>query len=122
MPVLVMRDHASRLSFSEVFPVKGTKHAYCVKQVCANIETLGHSKFILRSDQEPAILDLCSSVIQDCKSKGIDVLKEHSPVGESQSNGVVERAIQDVEGLVRTLKDDLESRYIQRYHNLLLLM
>ena len=35
---------------------------------------------------------------------------ENSPVGESQSNGMVERAIQTWEGQVRTMKDALETR------------
>ena len=38
---------------------------------------------------------------------------ESSPVGDSQSNGMVERGIQTWEGQVRTLKDALEHR-IQR--------
>ena len=33
-----------------------------------------------------------------------------SPFGQSQSNGVVERAIQSVEGQVRVLRDALEAR------------
>ena len=109
MPVLVLRDHTSRFTFSEVFPVKGTGHVYCAKQVVANVEFLGHSKFILKSDQEPAILDLRNQVIKDCKAHGIDVLKEESPVGESQSNGVIERAIQDVKGLVPVDVDDIKA-------------
>ena len=35
---------------------------------------------------------------------------ENSPVGESESNGAVERAIQTWEGQVRTMKDALASR------------
>ncbi len=39
---------------------------------------------------------------------------EESPVKESQSNGEVERAIQEVQGQVRTTKAALESRYENR--------
>ena len=37
-------------------------------------------------------------------------IPEQSPVGSSQSNGVIERAIQDVEGQIRTIKSDLDTR------------
>ena len=46
---------------------------------------------------------------------------EASPVGSSQSNGFIERAIQDEEGQIRTIKSDLESRIqgaIPSSHNL----
>ena len=39
------------------------------------------------------------------------IAEEESPVGESQSNGAVERAIQDVQAQMRTLKIALEYRY-----------
>ena len=38
-------------------------------------------------------------------------MKEHSPVGSSASNGLVERAIQSVQGQVRVLKLALEGRW-----------
>jgi len=44
----------------------------------------------------------------------VDVVLEESPEPESQSNGEVERAIQTIQGQVRTMKDRLESRYGQR--------
>ena len=37
-------------------------------------------------------------------------IHERPPVGSSQSNGFVERAIQDAEGQIRTIKLDFESR------------
>ena len=40
-----------------------------------------------------------------------EVAIEESPVGEHQSNGEVENAVQRVEGQVRTIKDSLEARY-----------
>ena len=111
LPILVIRDHASRTVFSHVVPCKGTKHQYPLNQSVADIEQLGHSKFILKSDQEPSILDLRADIISRCKDQGISIIPENSPTGESQSNGVIERAIQDVEGMVRTLKDQLECSY-----------
>ena len=39
-----------------------------------------------------------------------EVVPEASPKGESKSNGEVERAVQSVHGLARTLKDFLEQQ------------
>ncbi len=63
---------------------------------------------ILKSDQEPAMLELKELVKIERED---DIVLEESPVKESQSNGEVERAIQEVQGQVRTTKAALESRY-----------
>ena len=111
LPILVIRDHASKTVFSHVVPCKGTSQQYPIAQSVDDIEQLGHAKLILKSDQEPAILDLRDTIIARCKEKKISIIPENSPTGESQSNGVIERAIQDVEGMIRTLKDQLECSY-----------
>lgn len=36
---------------------------------------------------------------------------EESPVGEHQSNGEVENAVRRIQGMIRTIRDGLESRY-----------
>ena len=49
-------------------------------------------------------------------------IHESSPVGSSQSNGLIERAIQAVEGQIRTMKLDLESHIGEKIpsdHNLI---
>ena len=45
------------------------------------------------------------------KAVDTDIGIEHSPVGESRSNGAVENAIQRVQGQFRTMKFGLEERY-----------
>ena len=59
------------------------------------------------SDQEPSIVALCDAVKNGWHS---EIVPEASPKGESKSNGDVERAVQSVHGLARTLKDFLEQR------------
>jgi hypothetical protein len=55
-----------------------------------NLAKLGHRKVVLRSDQEPAMLDLIAGVIE---ARQDPTIPQNSPVGESQSNGLVERAV-----------------------------
>ena len=44
LPILVIRDHASKFVYSHVVPSKGTSHAYPAAQTFSDIEQLGHSK------------------------------------------------------------------------------
>ena len=68
---------------------------------------LGYKKVTLCSDQEPAILDLIEGVIAARKEPTIP---QNSPVGESQANGLVERAVRSVKDQVRTLRLALQKR------------
>ena len=87
---------------------------------------------VFKSDQENAIGDLLNNIAKRraaaTKMEKADdeemvptiggggpadrprTIHEAAPVGSSQSNGFIERAIQDEEGQIRTLKSDLESK------------
>ena len=49
-------------------------------------------------------------MVRSERPEQIEIQPEESPVGESKSNGEVERAIQSVQGQIRSLKSSLESR------------
>ena len=107
--VLVGRDRESRVTFSHVVPVKGGELDWISEQVARDILRLGHhGDLILRSDQEPAIIDLLSRVAK-LRGEGRTHL-EHSPVGDSRANGVAERTVQTIEKLLRVHKLALEDR------------
>ena len=110
MPIIVIKDRKTRIIRARVVPQKGN-HAYGIKVVSGVIESLGHSRVILKSDQEPAIISLKDAVKSEVRA---DVVMEESPEYESRSNGEVERAIQTIQGQFRAMKDRLESRYNQR--------
>ena len=71
---------------------------------------LGRTNVILKTDQELAIRD--EQRAKRGKRKR-DAILENSPVGESQSNGIVERCIQTVVAQVRTMKGALEKKHKQ---------
>ena len=62
---------------------------------------------ILKSDGEPSIVALKEAVRLE---RGERIVLESSPVKESKSNGIIENAIQQVQGQIRAIKDGLESR------------
>eukprot|EP00969_Alexandrium_andersonii_P366171 15467863-Alexandrium_andersonii.AAC.1 len=73
----------------------------------AEIAYFGYKHVVLKSDQEPSLKALQEAVKREDRW---DVQLGESPVGESKSNGVIERAVQDVQAQVRTLRDALEGR------------
>ena len=68
-------------------------------------------EIIVKSDQEPAIKHLVDEVARRKAEVGGRLIKENSPVDSHASNGVVERAIQSVQGQVRVMKGALEARW-----------
>ena len=68
----------------------------------------GHRRVgVLKADQEVAIADVQRQVVALRLGETVPV---NSLVGESQSNGRDENAVQRVQGLIRTPKDALERR------------
>ena len=62
---------------------------------------------MLKVDKEPSIVALQQRISEAWTG---EVITENSPVGSSQSNGVVEKAVQETEGQIRTVKIALEGR------------
>jgi hypothetical protein len=108
--IIVAKEPESKYLVSSVVPLKGASHEFPAKRLCAFLKELGleHQDVTLKSDQEPAILDLLREVAK--KRVPANTFFEESPIGESQSNGVIERGNQTVEGQIRVLKDALEMR------------
>ena len=102
-----MKDRDSKTIFADVVEAKGRGLGGTVENVVRNIASLGYKKVTLCSDQEPAILDLIEGIIAARKEPTIP---QNSPVGESQANGLVERAFRSVKDQVRTLRLALQKR------------
>ena len=76
-----------------------------VSQICEDLETVGmkSERIIVKSDQEPAVADVAREVAK-IRSAEHGTAIDNSSVGDSNSNGTIERTIQDVEGMCRTLR------------------
>ena len=110
IPVLVGRERNSKFLLAHVVPFKGAGVDWVVSQLVRDLRKMGiHGKVILKSDQENAITDVLHAVARRRGKEDEEsiTLVEASPKGESQSNGVAERAVQDIEEGVRTHKLDL---------------
>ena len=113
VPVLVGGEKETKVMIAHMVPFKGGGVNWLVEHLIRDLRKMGvHGKVILKSDQENAILDVLNDVCKQRRkeSDSAVTLLESSPKGESQSNGIAERAVQDLEAGVRTHKLDLAVR------------
>ena len=90
---------------AEVSNQPGKVDDYPVKVLIRDLDRLGYKKVNGKCDQENAITAVCKAVKATWKGEWI---QEFSPKYEHQPNGEVERAVQTIHGLARTLKDHVE--------------
>ena len=97
---------------AHVVPYKGGGVEWVIDQLEKGLRKFGiHGKVILNSDQENAILDVLKDLAKSRAKDGLqETIIESSPQGESQSNGIAERAVQDIENGVCIHKFDFESK------------
>ena len=89
--------------------MKGAVIDWVIQQCARDLERLGHDgQITLKSDQEPAIVDVLREIANFRGSRG--TLLGHSPVSDSQSNGFIERGIRSVEEMTRVILLDLSCR------------
>ena len=107
---MVVKDGRSKAAFPIPVPQKGLDaEEYATRHLLRVLDFMGYAEVIIRSDQEVALDKVIESVKQH-RGPGTQTMTEKSPVGDSKSNGLVERANREVEGQVRTMASALESK------------
>ena len=112
LTVLVAQDRETKMKLASAMPSKSTGN-FIAKRILAFMREVGceHGVVTIKSDQEPAMKAIVSEVGRlRAAAGGGRMTVEMSPVGQSQSNGIAERAIQSVEGQARVMKNALEDR------------
>jgi hypothetical protein len=113
VPILCARSRGCKMTLASAVPSKSTG-TFVAKRILAFLREIGceHGDVIFKSDNEPAIVAILDDVaaLRAASSAG-RVIRENSVVGDSKTNGVAERAIQSVEGMVRVLKAAVETRW-----------
>ena len=109
VPVLVMVDKDTACIFAYVLESKSsTLPSWIPRELQRCIQQLGYfGAIILKGDREPSLTAVLHHV---ARLRQAPTQIEHNAVGDSQSNGRVERAVQTVEMMTRTFKLDLENR------------
>ena len=110
---LVARERGTRAVLSTVVPRKSTGEWIC-RRPMAWLREIGLElvDITVKSDSEPASTSLIVSwsTLRGMK-RGLRIVSESGPVGSSKSNGIVERAIQSVQGMVRTTRSAIEENW-----------
>lgn len=113
LAMLVGRERKTRATVATVVPRKSTGE-WVSRRLMAWLRELGveFNDIIVKSDNEPALVSMVEAWgrLRAVKGGGKMVV-EHSPVRSSQSNGVVERGIQAVQGMIRTMRSALEEKW-----------
>ena len=79
---MVAKCHWSKCTFAHVVPQKGVDpDHYAVERLAKDIQWLGHTKIILKTDNEHAILKLLREILKQLKIGGQEQASEsHPPV------------------------------------------
>ena len=102
-PILVLKDTKSKALFAHACPCKGA-HEAVVNKLIDDINMLGYRRILVRTDGEPALLDLWEKVRE--KWSG-EIVKVESMPGDHNTNSEAEQAIQKIEDEMRTWKSFL---------------
>ena len=93
---------------------KGNGDPWIAGKIKDDIEEFGYggAPVRIKSDQEPAIVDVPRAVI--AKRGNAPTIPVNSVGGDSQSNGRVENIIKKVRNILKTIISSLESRWSVR--------
>ncbi len=113
MMCVVIRCYETRCVFGHVVPCKGSdEDKYVVDLICSDLAWLGHTRVLLKTDNERALLSLVAKALMAIRVQVTmdTVSTEQSPEGDSQGNGGTEVGVRALRGQFRTLKICLERR------------
>ncbi len=111
--MIVARDRQTKMTFAHVTDCKGPRDEWIVNRLVEDIGTLGHADVIIKTDGEPALV----KVMEAMQGKRTHAsIPEHPPAYDPQSNGAIEKAVDEVMGVLRCLKIGLERRIRTEIH------
>ena len=97
---------ATRSIFAHAVPKKGLSQdlgpeGYLIEQTRDDILWLGHHQVMIRSDNEPALLQVVDRALIALKAKGVTSSSEGSVPYDPQTNGAAENAVRLLKGSLR---------------------
>ena len=108
---MIAREHKTTYTGAFTCPGKSTKEEEYSDQIvsrCAKfVDSLGYKRVAMKSDQERSMRALQQRVQREVQC---EMILTNSKRYDSKANGAAEKAVQDIEGQVRTLKLHLENR------------
>ena len=106
-PIMVAKDRRAGMVFALPVEREGAADPQAVEKLAGWVDVLGWTQVTVRSDGEPAVMQVAAAV-RDARRAGSVTTLETSAPGDHAGNGLAERAVGLVGGMVRTLKNELE--------------
>ena len=104
-PIMVTKSEADRWVTPDVVPAKGATNPYGAQVLAEIIVQTGVPKLILKSDGEPAVKELKREAVKRAREEvNVEVIFEESHAYVSETAGLVEQAVRQIEERTRTLR------------------
>ena len=101
--------------FMHAVPKKGLDaRGYSASCLSKSVLSMGHARCVLRSDNEPAMLQIVKTATGQVRLGGVDIVDEGSTPHDPQTNGRAEAAVKLLKGLMNVHKLSFERR-LQRH-------
>ena len=111
---LLFRCHTSKAVFAWTIPYKGDgEDGYVTGLLVTALKWLGYTRYILKSDNEPALLAMAHAAMKMARVEIPEMeqlTEEHPTAYDSQANGATEVGVRAMRGDIRTARSDLEDR------------
>ena len=104
---LIARDKWTKMLHASLVECKGTGDDSAAKNLKEFITNVGYKKLELKTDGEPALIDVAKAVKAVSEA---DILLRNPPAHDPKANGVAERAVREFKEQLRTVKIALERR------------
>ena len=100
--ILVVYCGATKALLAHAGLKKGADdEGYIVEQLKQDVLWLGHHRIVMRSDNDPALLQVIERVMAVLKMAGVDPADEGSVPHDPQTNGAAESAVRMLKGTVK---------------------
>ena len=108
LKIIVGKDEPTGMLASHRVQAKGPGDELIIRRLVKDLSELGRGDVIFKADGEPSMLAVQKAVA--LMRKDLVTRPENPPAYNPESNGSVEKAVQDVSGQVRSFKLALEAR------------
>ena len=100
------------MTFAAAVSTKGGGDPHAARLLAKWINGLGCQEVTVKTEGEPRTCELVR-LVRERRAEGTTTVDEISPPGDSAGNGIAERAILTVGGLVRTTKAVVEENVLE---------